>query len=112
MNYKFAIPLKGGIVSDHFGQSKEFCFIEVIDRKVVSQNSLPSPKHNHGVLPEWLSELEVTHVFANGIGQKAIDLMTENKIEVIWGVPSDKPEVLVKAYLDSQLVPGVNLCDH
>jgi hypothetical protein len=54
----------------------------------------------------------VTHVFANGIGQKAIDLLTENKIEVIWGVPPDKPELLVNAYLDSQLVPGVNLCDH
>ena len=112
MKLKFAIPFTNNQVSDHFGHALEFCIIEVADRRILSQTRLTSPVHEHGVIPAWLNELGITHVFANGIGQKAIDLLTAYQIEVIWGVPDDAPELLVKAYLDSQLVPGVNLCDH
>lgn len=112
MNYRFAIPIKDEIVSDHFGHAKHFCIIDAKGRDILTSKMLPSPGHNHGVVPSWLIELGITHVLANGIGQKAIDQLTEQKVEVIWGVPSDKPELLVKAYLDSQLSPGINLCDH
>lgn len=112
MHLKFAIPVKDEVVSEHFGYSRAFCFIEVINRQITANTIIANPMHDRGLIPSWLAENKVTHVFANGIGQKAIDLLTENKIEVIWGVPADKPELLVKAYLDSQLVPGVNLRDH
>ncbi len=110
--FTFAIPLKEGVVGDHFGHAREYCIIDVVDRKIVSQKTYPSPGHDRGLIPAWLEDFSVTHVIANGIGQRAIDLFTEKKVEVIWGVPADKPEILVKAYLDSQLVPGINLCDH
>ena len=112
MDKRFAIPLKDDIVSDHFGQTKEFCLVDVSGRSILKVHVMRSPVHDRGVIPEWLGSQGVTHVFANGIGQKAIDMLTDGGIEVIWGVPADKPEILVKAYLDSQLVPGINLCDH
>ncbi len=112
MNFVFAIPLKDDVVCDHFGHAREYCILEVKERKVVSQRNFTSPGHERGLIPSWLMDFGITHVIANGIGQRAIDMLTEQKIEVIWGVPSDRPEILVKAYLDSQLVPGINLCDH
>ena len=112
MKYVFAIPVKDEVVCDHFGHARDYCIVEVENRKILSQRSFTSPGHERGRIPAWLMDLGITHVIANGIGQKAIDMLTESKVEVIWGVPADKPEILVKAYLDSQLVPGINLCDH
>jgi len=112
MNYVFAIPVKEDVISDHFGRAKEYCFITVVDREIKSMNRFTNPVHEYAKIPRWLSENKVTHVFANGIGQRAIEILNTYNIEVLWGLPEDKPEHLVKAYLDSQLTPGVNLCDH
>jgi len=30
----------------------------------------------------------------------------------VYGVPSDTPETIVKAFLDGTIVSGNNLCDH
>jgi len=51
----------------------------------------------------------VTHVIAKDIGEQAIEILNDYKIEVIWDVPRDRPEHLVKAYMDSRLAPGSNL---
>jgi predicted Fe-Mo cluster-binding NifX family protein len=112
MRYVFAIPIKDEVVCEHFGHAREYCLLEVENRKILSQRMYTSPGHERGAIPAWLAEFGITHVIANGIGQKAVDMLTEHQIEVIWGVPADRPEILVKAYLDSQLVPGINLCDH
>lgn len=112
MRYTFAIPMKNEVISDHFGQAREYCIIEAEDRSILSARTFSGPVQDNGRIPAWLESFGVTHVIANGIGQKAIDLLTEHKVEVIWGVPADRPEILVKAYLDSQLAPGINLCDH
>lgn len=112
MHYKIAIPVKDDIISDNFSYTKTFSFIEVMDREIKPPVVLASPLYDRDAIPAWLAEQKVTHVFARGIDGKAIEILTEFKIEVIWGVPTDKPELLVKAYLDSQLVPGVQLGDN
>ncbi len=112
MNYIFAIPIKEGLISDHFGRTREFCFVTVVDRKITEMENHINPIHEYAMIPKWLHENNVTHIFANGIGQKAIEILNTYNIEVLWGLPADKPEHLVKAYLDSQLTPGLNLCDH
>lgn len=112
MDFLFAIPMKDDMIFNHFGGAKEFCLIPVINNTIKSQSRLISPNYSYGEIPEFLIKNKVTHVIANGIGQQAIKILTENQVEVIWGVPDDKPELLVKAYLDSQLAPGLNFCDH
>ncbi len=106
MNYKFAIPVKDEVVSDDFRKAKEFCFIDVTDRQIQSKKILASPIHDPGIIPAWLAENRVTHVFAVDIGKLAIEILNDYKIEVIWGVPNEKPEYLVNGYLDSQLASG------
>lgn len=112
MRLKFAIPVDDGKLSNHFGKAKEYCLIEVDNQKIISTKSAPGPLHDKGMIPAWLAENNVTHVLADGIGKNAIEILNDYKIEVIWGIPHDIPELLVKAYLDSQLSPGMNLCDH
>ena len=112
MNYKFAIPVDNGKISEHFGRAGEYCIVEVADGKIVSQKNLPGPLHDRGMIPAWLAENKVTHVLADGIGKYAIEILNDYKIEVIWGVPHDEPERLVRAFLDSSLTAGLNLCDH
>lgn len=112
MTYKFALPVNDGEICEHFGRAQEYCFIDVTDRKIQSLKMHPGPLHDRGMIPAWLAENKVTHVLADGIGQGAIEILNDYKIEVIWGVPHDKPEMLVKAFLDSNLAPGLNLCDH
>lgn len=110
MELKFAIPVDNGKVSNQFGRANEFCIIEVVNGKIKSQKTFPGPLHDRGMVPAWLASNNVTHVLADGIGHQAIEILNDYKIEVIWGVPHDEMELLVKAYLDSNLVSDINLC--
>lgn len=112
MNLKFALPVDNGKISDHFGRASEYCLVEVQGQEIISSKTYPGPLHDRGMIPAWLAENKVTHVLADGIGHNAIEILNDYNIEVIWGIPHDKPELLVKAYLDSQLNTGLNLCDH
>jgi hypothetical protein len=46
------------------------------------------------------------------MGQRAQDLFTERKIEVVIGAGSESPEKLAADYLAGALVSGDNVCDH
>ncbi|MCD4697723.1 MAG: hypothetical protein K8S16_15980 [Bacteroidales bacterium] len=111
MDYKFAIPLKYGTVSGHFNRSHEFCFITVNNLTIESIDIVEVPSLDNRETSLWLINQNITHVLASGIGQQTIDHLTAQKVEVMWGVPEDTPEKLVKAYLDSQLVLGENSGD-
>lgn len=112
MSLKFAIPVKDGKLFEHFGRADEYCLVEVKGQEIISSKSFPGPLHDRGMIPAWLAENKVTHVLADCIGQAAIEILNDYKIEVLWGIPHDAPELLVKAFLDSQLSSGINLCDH
>lgn len=112
MDYLFAVPLHEEKVSSHFGKAKEFCFLKVKNLKIITVDKKRTPLHQLSEIVDWVIAEKATHVLAVGIGQRAIEFLTENNIEVMWGVPDDTPERLVTAYLDSQLVLGKNLCDH
>ena len=109
---KFAIPLVGGRLCSHFGHCKQFALIDVKENTITSQELLTPPPHEPGVLPAWLAEKGVTHIIAAGIGQRAINLFTQHKIEVCVGAESDLPENIVRNYLDKTLDMNENLCDH
>jgi len=49
---------------------------------------------------------------AGGMGQRAQQLFAEKGLRVVYGVPSDTPKTVVKAFLDGTIVSGKNLCDH
>lgn len=111
---RIAIPLSGGQLSKHFGNSGEFLFVdadmerdEVLHKKVEA-----APGHAPGVLPAWLAEHGVDIVIAAGLGARARDLLSASSVEVVTGVSAVDPEVLVRDFVNGRLETGTNPCDH
>jgi ATP-binding protein involved in chromosome partitioning len=102
---KFALPVDDGKLAAKFGQSKNFALFTVKDGAVVDQESIPTPPHEPGGIPEWLDDLGVTHVIAAGLGEKAQGLLTHKGIQVITGDPQETPENLVTNYLKTNPAP-------
>lgn len=109
---KIAIPLKNDVLCNHFGHSDEFAIFETENGTIKSREELTPPPHEPGTIPRWLSEQGVTDIIAGGIGQRAIQILLNNKINVFVGVAPKKPEELVSDLLNDSLQAGVNLCDH
>lgn len=110
---KFAIPCADGQLCMHFGHCQVFSIIDVDESGTItaSENVTPPP-HEPGLLPRWLGEKNVTHIIAGGMGIRAQNLFSENKIEVVVGASASEPQELVKSYLAGSLTTGANACDH
>jgi predicted Fe-Mo cluster-binding NifX family protein len=111
---RIAIPLTGGKLSQHFGHCEQFAIIDVDkdSKSIKSKELVNPPAHEPGVLPKWLSGLQVELIIAGGIGQRAQQLFAQNQIEVIVGAPAEPPENLVTNYLNATLQTDANVCDH
>ena len=111
---RYAIPVSGDMVSEHFGHCEHFALIDVDeDRKeIVGSQLVPSPGHQPGLLPQWLAEEGVSVVIASGMGSRAQNLFRQNRIDVVIGVLEDNPEKAVISYLSGALATGDNICDH
>ncbi len=111
---KFAIPVNGGIVSEHFGHCEQFALIDVDEasKQIINKELVNSPGHQPGLLPQWLAEKGVTLVIAGGIGSRAQGLFQQYNIGVITGTMESDPEKAVLSYLDDALETGANICDH
>jgi len=70
------------------------------------------PPHEPGILPGWLAEKGVTDIIAGGIGQRAIGLFNQNKINVFVGAQIKDPSELANDLINNTLVAGANYCDH
>jgi len=109
---KFAIPTAEGKLTAHFGHSQEFVLLHVEENRITKKEVLTPPPHEPGVLPRWLHELGTDVIIAGGMGQRAVDLFSQNNIRVITGAPCLVPEDLVEQYLTNSLETGSNVCDH
>lgn len=109
---KVAIPLEGGRLCSHFGHCEQFAILEVENNSIISEKLITPPPHEPGLLPGWLAELGVTDVISGGMGQRAISLFSENKINVNVGAQPKSPNELVNEWINNSLETGKNLCDH
>ena len=111
---KIAIPITNGKLSTHFGHCEQFAVVEIdADKKNVTNTVMMTPPaHEPGVLPKWLGEMGVNLIIAGGMGQRAIQLFSQNNIEVVTGAPDNEPQQVVADYLEGRLQYGDNICDH
>ena len=109
-----AIPITGGMVASHFGHCEEFALFTVDERskKILRKELVSSPRHQPGLLPEWLAEQGVSLVIAGGMGSRAQNLFQQNRIVVVTGILESDPEKVVQSYLNGKLNIGPNICDH
>lgn len=110
---KYAIPMSGGKLSQHFGQSTEFMIIEVgANGEISSKKTVSTIAHNCGSLPQLLSELGVKTVLAGGMGMGPRMAFESHGIEVVLGIAEMDPEKAVLAKINHTLVIGQNTCGH
>ncbi|MFA7671503.1 MAG: NifB/NifX family molybdenum-iron cluster-binding protein [Sphaerochaetaceae bacterium] len=111
---KIAVPTHNDRLNAHFGHCKTFTFFEVdLDKKeILSKSEKEAPKHEPGVLPRFLADQGVKTIIAGGMGQSAISLFQQYKIEVIVGAPIKNSDELIKDFLEGTLESVDNLCDH
>lgn len=109
---RFAVPLAGGVLCNHFGHCEKFAILTVHDERITKKELLTPPPHEPGVIPRWLQGLGVDVIIAGGMGARALNLFSQNGIQVITGAPNLPPEDLVKQYLNKTLKTGPNVCEH
>jgi len=107
---RIAIATENGQVSSHFGHCEKFTLVDVENGKVTSQNEIPAPPHEPGLLPGFIAEKGASMVIAGGMGPRAVQLFEDLNIRVIPGVQGSIEQV-VNAFLVGELKPGGNLCD-
>ena len=111
---RYAIPVIGGVTSPHFGHCEHFALIDADEneRKIIRKELIPSPRHQPGLLPEWLAEQGVAFVIAAGMGSRAQSLFQQHRIGVVVGAMESDPEKAVLNFLSGQLATESNICDH
>ena len=112
MKKKIAIPLENGILCTHFGHCQQFAIIDTNENLITGETLVTPPPHEPGLLPGWLAEKGVTDVIAGGMGQRAIGLFNQQKINVFVGAPIKSPKELASDLLSDSLEAGANYCDH
>ena len=77
----------------------------------VRQTARLTPPRNGGALADWLRRQEVKIVLTSGIGQRTRDLLEQEGIQVIVGVPPFRVEPVIASFLAGTLRTGANPCE-
>ena len=111
---RYAVPVSGGRLAEHFGHCEQFALFDVDEtsKEITKSALVPSPGHQPGFLPQWLSEQGVSVIIAGGMGHRAQGLFAQNNIKVVTGASSKSPDLIVEEFLNGSLQTGDNLCDH
>ncbi len=111
---RIAVPVKGDIISSHFGHCDYFSFfsVDTITKQIYSRQDISPPPHEPGVLPVWLKKQGADMVIASAMGMNARVLLEKQGIPVITGAQAFTPEILVELYLEENLEVEENPCDH
>lgn len=99
------------MLEGHFGHCEKFVIYTIEDGKAVRKEIAVAPEHTQGAYPKFMAEQKVNVVITGGMGQRAMDILKANKIEVILGA-SGKIEDILEVYLEGKLVSDGSACAH
>ncbi|MFK5883543.1 MAG: NifB/NifX family molybdenum-iron cluster-binding protein [Candidatus Izemoplasma sp.] len=107
-----AMPTSDGVTVDaHFGHTKEFVLFTVRNNEIVNKTVVVPPKHEPGVLPQFLAENGTNVIITGGMGKMAVDLFKQNNIDVILGA-NGPIELNINEYIGGFLTSTGTMCDH
>ncbi|MBM4294116.1 MAG: hypothetical protein FJ126_04330 [Deltaproteobacteria bacterium] len=99
---KFAVPLEDGKMAAKLANAQHFAILTVKNGAIADQQMMPRPAHGFGDFLEWLDDLEVTHLIAADLSDKASELLKRKDIQALPGDPQTPPEELVARYLEGK----------
>ena len=106
---RVAISTDGENVSAHFGRCASFTIIDIDGKTITGREEVLNPGHDPGVLPRFLHDKGVNCIIAGGMGQRAVQLFSEQGIERIVGISGMIDDVLEKIAIGT-LEGGESLC--
>ncbi|HNX42857.1 MAG TPA: NifB/NifX family molybdenum-iron cluster-binding protein [Bacteroidales bacterium] len=112
MNKRIAIPMEDGVLCAHFGHCQTFAIVTIQDHQIANIRDVVPPEHVPGLYPRWIAQFGVTDVIAGGMGQQAISLFNEQKINAFVGAPIKTAEEIVRDFISGKLELTANYCDH
>ncbi|MFW5657388.1 MAG: NifB/NifX family molybdenum-iron cluster-binding protein [Bacteroidota bacterium] len=112
MTQIIAVPTRDGVLDGHFGHCPNFTLFEIKDGSITKEYVVDAPPHQPGLLPPWLANQNVTDVIAGGMGQRAIQLFNQNKVNVFVGAPQLPAREVVEGFLTESIAFTSNYCDH
>ncbi len=108
-----AVPVdNAGVLDGHFGHCKFFSVFETDNNEIISVKNITPPPHEPGLLPKWLAEKGVTDVIGGGMGNRAIQIFNQYKVNVFVGAPKLKAHDLIDGFLNDSIQFNANYCDH
>lgn len=107
-----AIPLENGVLCAHFGHCQTFAIVNVENNLITEIKEVIPPEHVPGLYPKWIAQFGVTDVIAGGMGQQAIMLFNQQKINAFCGAPIKPAKELVSDFLSNKLDLSANYCNH
>jgi len=112
MKKRIAIPLDGNVLSEHFGHSQSFAYVDVENNSITKITVMEPPEHQPGSFPRWVAANGATDVIAGGMGPQAVSLFNQAGVNAFVGAPVDTPTNLVNSFLAGKLTLNANYCDH
>lgn len=112
MKKKIAIPIEGEILCSHFGHCRQFAMYTVENDQIQSIEMHTPPAHEQGVLPNWIAQMGATDLIVGGVGQKAIQILNAQNVNVTMGAEVKDHKSLVEEFLAGTIKGGHQYCDH
>jgi predicted Fe-Mo cluster-binding NifX family protein len=109
MIMKIAVASMGKTVSGHFGHCDNFNVYESENGVITSAQSVPSPGHRPGYLPNFLADMGVNVIISGGMGGGAVEIFNERNVEVIVGATGDARSA-AESYLRGELKTTGSVC--
>ena len=108
---KIAVPTVGDQVDQHFGHCEKYSVFTIEDNLIQTVEYMESPagcgcKSN---MASVLAQSGVKILIAGGIGNGAVNVLTQNGIRTIKGASGNVRDA-VEAYLQGKLLDTGNIC--
>ncbi len=104
-----ALPYENEEVFQHFGKSENFVFYTIENKKVLDKKVVNTNGQGHGALVGFLEENKANVLICGGIGQGAIEFLSQTGIEV-FADNIGKCDELVNQYLEGKLLKNDDVC--
>ncbi len=109
---KIAIPSSGTVIDEHFGHCEYFTILTADeDNKILSEETLAPPPGcgcKSNIVPQ-LAEMGVTVMLAGGIGQGAVNILSQHGINTVRGCSGNVREV-AEAWLNGNVADSGSTC--
>ncbi|MCD1293879.1 dinitrogenase iron-molybdenum cofactor [Methanocella sp. CWC-04] len=93
---KVCIPKDRNKVARNFGNADEFVLYEIEDGKIIGRDLIKNPSREQASSPKMMPKIGVTHIIADGIGKRAVDMLKDENIPVYPGAKGTLDEAIEK----------------